>query len=89
MLLKWQELSLFSCLAYVVHVSLPYNTGIVLYHLGLYCQFGVGPHSWSEASKCCGCLPNHLINLSVQGEVVGDGGAKICELFNDIELIVR
>ena len=29
-----------------------------------------------------------LIDLSVQGGVVGDGGAKICELFNDIELIV-
>ena len=39
-------------------------------------------------SKCCGCLPNPLINLSVQGEVVSDGGAKICKLFNDIELIV-
>ena len=29
-----------------------------------------------------------LINLSVQGEVVGDDGAEICEVFNDIELIV-
>ena len=33
-------------------------------------------------------MSNPLIDLSVQGEVVGDGGAKICELFNDIELIV-
>ena len=40
------------------------------------------------ASKCCGCLPSPLIDLSVQGEVVSDGGAKICELFNNIELIV-
>ena len=37
--------------------------------------------------KCFACLPNPLINPSVQGEVVGDGGAEICELFNDIELI--
>ena len=64
------------------------NTGIVHDHLGLHCQFGFGPHSWSEASKCCGCVFNPLVDFNVQGEVVGDGGAKICELFNDIELIV-
>ena len=64
------------------------DTGIAHYHVGLHCQFGVGQHSWSAASKCCGCLLNPLIDLSVQGEVVSDGGAKICELSNDIELIV-
>ena len=42
----------------------------------------------SEASKCCSCLPNPLIGLSVQGEVASDSEAKICELFNDIKLIV-
>ena len=29
-----------------------------------------------------------LLSIYVQGEIVGDGVAKICELFNDIELIV-
>ena len=63
------------------------NTSIAHDHLGLHCQFGVGPHSCSEASKCCSCLSNPLIDLSVQGEVASDGGAKIRELSNDIELI--
>ena len=38
--------------------------------------------------KCCGCLSIPLIDLSVQGEVIGDGGAKICELLNDVQFAV-
>ena len=64
------------------------DTGIVHCHLGLHCQLGVGPHSCCEACKGCGCLLNLLINLCIQGEVVGDGGTKVGELMDCIKLIV-
>ena len=63
------------------------NTGIVHCYLGLRCQLGVGPHTCCEARKGCGCLPDSLIKLCVQGEVVSDSGAKECELMYRIELI--
>ena len=73
MLLTWKVLSLFSCLACVVHVSLPYNkvlrtqalyTAIFVFMVSL-----VFDHTQKGASVCCSRLSNPLIDLSVQGEV--------------------
>ena len=64
------------------------DTGVVHCHLGLHCQLGVGPHTCCEVRMGCGCLPNPLVDLCVQGEVVGDGGVKVRELMDCIQLIV-
>ena len=33
-------------------------------------------------------LPDPLVNLRVKGEVISDGGPKVCELVNNFKLIV-
>ena len=64
------------------------DAGIVHSHLHLHGQLGVCPHSWCQVSECCGWLPDPLVNLSIKGKVIGDGGPKVHELVNDFELIV-
>ena len=48
----------------------------------------VGLHACFEARKGCSSLTDSLIDLRGQGGVVGDGGAKVCERMDDIELII-
>ena len=40
------------------------------------------------ASECCSCLSDPLIDLSVQGEVIGDCWSKVHELVIGIKLVV-
>ena len=39
-------------------------------------------------SECCSCLSDPLIDLSVQGEVIGDCWSKVHELVIGIKLVV-
>ena len=64
------------------------NTGIVDCHLCLHRQLGACPHSSRETSESCRCLPNPLVDLCVQGEVVSDGGAEVGELADSIKFVV-
>ena len=58
------------------------NTGIVHCHFGLRCLLTrVMRHAKVAAALLI------LIKLCVQGEVVSDSGAKVCELMHRIELI--
>ena len=88
MLLRWKELSLFSCLAYVVHVSLLYISVLTtqaLYTTILVFTVSLGLVHTHEVLW----LPSQSSNRSqCPSRGCWDGGAKICELFNDIELIV-
>ena len=77
-------MGLFSCLAYVVHVSLPHIS--VLTTQALYTtifvftvSFGLVHTLEVKRASVVAAFPI-LINLSVQGEVVCDGEAKICKL---------
>ena len=77
----------------MVHVSLPYFSVLktqALYTTILVFSVNLGLVHTREVRRASvvAAFPNPLINLCVQGEVVSDGGAKIFELFNDIELIV-
>ena len=89
MFLRWKELSLFSFLAYVVHVSLPYIgvlTTQALYTTTLVFTVSLGlvhTHEVRQASVVAAF--SVLLSISVSREVVGDGGAEMCELFNDID----
>ena len=53
------------------------DTGVIDCHDCFHCQFVVYPHTSREAGKSCSCLPDPLVDLCVQGEVVGDGGAEV------------
>ena len=64
------------------------NACIVHSHLCLHCQLGVWPHIKCRVSECCSCLSDPLIDLSVQGEVIGDCWSKVRELVMGIKLIV-
>ena len=82
----------FSCLAYVVHVSLPYISVLTtqaLYTTILVFTVSLGLVHTREVRRASvvAAFPI-LLSICVQGEAVSNGGAKICELFNDIELIV-
>ena len=92
MLLMWKVFRRLSCLAYVVHGSLPHGsvlmTRVVHCSFGLHCQLGVGPHVCCEARKGCGCLPDSVVDLHVQRGVISDGGAEVRELMDRIELII-
>lgn len=70
----WKELSLLSCLAYVVQVSLPYSsvlmtqalfTAILVFTASL--EF-VHTREVRRASDCS-CLSDPLVDLTVHGEV--------------------
>ena len=81
-----------SGIIYVVHVWLPYISVLTtqtLFTTILVFTVNLGLVHTREVRRASvvSAFPI-LINLSVQGEVVSDGGADICELFNDIELIV-
>lgn len=69
----WKELSLLSCLAYVVQVSLPSSS--VLMAQALYKATLVSSISleFVHTGDVCSCLPDPLANLTVQAEVVSDG----------------
>jgi len=64
------------------------DAGIVHCHLPPRGQPAVCPHSGREACKCCSRLPDPLVNLGVQVEVVGDSGDKLGKLTNDVEFVV-
>ena len=94
MLLRWKALSLFSYLylAYVVHVSLPYISVLTtqaLYTTILVFTVSLGLIHTREVRRASVVAAFLILSsICVQEEVVGDGGAKICELFNDIGLVV-
>ena len=86
MLLGRKELNLFYCLAYVVHVSLPYFSVLTtqaLYTAVLVFTVSLGLVHTREVRRASvlAALPI-ILSICVQGEVVSDDGAKICELFN-------
>ena len=64
------------------------DTGVVDGHLCFYCQLGVYPHMSRKAGESCGCLPDLFVDLCVQGEVVGSGGAEIRKLVEGVEFVV-
>ena len=77
--------------AFVVYVLLPYTSVLTtqaLYTTILVCIVKLGLAHTREVRRASVVAAFPILNLSVQGEVVSDGGAKICELLNDIELIV-
>ena len=89
----WKVFRRLSCVAYVIHVSLPYTSVLMtqaMYTAILVVTVSLGfvPHTCCEARKDCGCLPDSLVDLHVQREVVGDGGAEVRELMDCIELII-
>ena len=62
------------------------DTGVVDGHLCFHCQLGVYSHTSREAAESCSCLSDHLVDLCVQGQVVGDGGAEVRQVeFADID----
>ena len=48
-------------------------TGFIYIDFGVICQPVVGPYMFCEPRECHGSLPNSLIELTVDGEVVCDG----------------
>ena len=89
MRLRWEELSLFSCLAYVVQVSLLTIQALYMAILVFIVNLGLVHTREVRRANVVATFPNLLIDLSVQGEVASDSGVKnLCELFNDIELVV-
>ena len=64
------------------------NTGIVDCHLCLHRQLGACPHSSCETGESSSCLPNPLVDICIQREVVSDGGAEVGEHTESIEFIV-
>ena len=89
MLLRWNVLSL-SLLPGICRPRLAAiqqcadNTGIVDRHLCLLRQLGACPHSSCEMGESWSCLPNPLVDLCVQWEVVSDGRAEVGELADSI-----
>ena len=94
MLLGWKELSLFFCLAYVVQVSLPYISVLTtqaLYTTILVFTVSLGlVHTRKLRRASVVAAFPILLSISVSKErlSVMVEPSKICELFNDIELIV-
>ena len=64
------------------------NIDIVDRDLCLHGHIGACPHSSSETSESSSCLPNPLVDICVQGEVVSDGGAEVGQLADSIEFVV-
>lgn len=66
----------------VVHVSLrtqALDAAVLVFSVSV---------GWSILIKCCHRLPDPLVDLRVQGEAVGDGGAEGRDLVNSIDLKV-
>ena len=64
------------------------NTGNVDRHICRHRELGACPDSSQATSESWSCLPNPLVDLCVQGEVVSDGGAEVGELADNIEFVV-
>ena len=64
------------------------NTGNLDRHICLHRQLGPCPHSIRATSESWSCLPNPLVDLCVQREVVGDCGAEVGELADSIEFVI-
>ena len=64
------------------------NTGNVYLHICLRRHLGACPHSNRATSESWSCLPNPLVDLCVQWEVVSDGGAAVGELADSIVFVV-
>ena len=63
-------------------------TGNVDSHICLHRQLGPCPHSSRATNESWSCLPNPLVDLCVQREVVGDCGAEVGELADSIEFVI-
>ena len=87
MFLRWKVLSILSCLAYVARSvqQCDDDTDVVDCHLCFHCQLVVYPHSSREAGESCSCLPDPLVDLCVQREVVGDGRANVRKLVDGVD----
>ena len=48
----------------------------------------VYPHTSREAGENCSCLSNPLVDLCVDGQVVGDGGAEVRKVIEGVEFVV-
>ena len=64
------------------------NTVSVDCHICLHRQLGACPHSGRETSDSCILFHNPLVDLCVQREVVGEGGAAVGDLADSIEFVV-
>ena len=64
------------------------NTVVADCHFCLHRQLGACPNSSCETGESCSCLPNPIVELCIQREVVSDGGAEVGELAENIEFIV-
>ena len=64
------------------------NTGNVDRPIYLHRQLGACPHSSRATSESWSFLPNPLVDLCLQWEVVSDGGAAVGELADSIEFVV-
>ena len=51
------------------------------------CQPVVGPYTFCELGECRGGLPNSLIELIVDEEIVCDGRSQVHKLMNDLQFV--
>ena len=62
--------------------------GLIDLHLGVGGQHGIVPYSCCKAAHCCLGLANPGVELGVQGEVAGDGGAKVDKFIHHFRCVV-
>ena len=94
MILRWKVSSLLSCLTHSPCLAAlqqcAEDTCVVDCHPCFHSQHGIYPHTSREAGESCSCLSDPLVDMYryVQGEVVGDSGAKVHKLTDNIKFVV-
>ena len=53
------------------------DTGVVDIHFCIHCQLVVYPNTSCEQGDCCSVFPVLLVDICVEGNVVGDSGADV------------
>ena len=61
------------------------HTGLIHLHLGVGGQHGVFQDHLCKVGHCCHCLANPCVQLSIKGEVAGDGGTKVGEILHHLK----
>ena len=64
------------------------DTGVVGCHFCFHCQVGVYPHTSREACESYSRLLDPRVDLCVQRQVVGDGGAAVRQLMDGVKFVV-
>ena len=63
-------------------------TGFIYIDFGMFCQPVFGPYTFCEPGECRGSIPNSLIELTVDGEVVCDGRSQVHKLMHYFQFVV-